>query len=128
MPVIDVGMSYEDAEEMSKYKPAPENDYKLQVRSVGSHKSEKGNTVMEVEMVIIENPEVGSKVVRDNPTVGFRSWTDFCKATGYKWEGRGIVTEELVGLTVGAHVGLRTYKDKNGENQTVNQVVKYFAV
>jgi len=128
MPVIDVGMTYDEAVEASQFKPMPEGDYEFQVRAVESHQSEKGNTVLRMNLVVVNNPDYPNRVVRDNPTIGFRQMDQFCKATGFSWEGRQLVTEDLVGLTGGMHLIVDSYENKAGETVLTNRVQRYFKV
>ena len=116
MPLIDVGIGYEDAEKLAA--PLPAADYQLQVSSWDIEVSkEKGTQQIAWEFDVVNNPNPdfnGRKLWMRTPTEGkgriflFR----LAEACRKPWTGTQIDPDLYVGSTFGATVSEREYQGK----------------
>ena len=141
MPLIEVGVDFNAAEEATKIQPLPEGDYEFQIESAeivqcGENSKTPGRPMVKWTLRTINaddpqhnnrplfyntplpwtNPQTGEF---DDSALGFL--VALTKAVGRPWNGTSLNTDEYIGLTGLMRVGVREY---NGELR--NEVKKLY--
>ena len=111
MPVVDLGVDFDDVKDQDIIEPMPVGTYEFQVESVEeTTASESGRPMLKWVHNIINHPEYNGRKLFNNtvlpwvdPKTGERDINVFglvaqCKTLGVPWQGRALNTEEYVGL------------------------------
>jgi len=127
MPEIDVGMTPEEHEEAAQIEPLPPDTYDVELETVETHTSQKGNLVFDLRWRVINHPEYNNRVLFDHPMWGGRQMQSMIEATGFTWQGRTLNTEDMIGLQCQVVVVVEDYTPEDGKTRKVNRIVDYVA-
>lgn len=132
-PYFEIGLNFADAEKETGRKPIPDSDYSLQVSEssigeTGPSSKTPGSPMLKVVFDITESSEYNGRKLfynvmlptPDNKSSLFRI-VELYKSLGLTWTGTGINTDDLLGRTCKARVGIKEYK-----GELSNEIKKLF--
>lgn len=112
MPVVDLGVDYEDVKNQDIMDPMPIGTYEFQVESVEEKAAATtGRPMLKWTLKVINNEEYRNRKLFNNtvlawidPKTGEQDSNVFglvaqCKAVGVPWTGKNLNTEDYVGRT-----------------------------
>lgn len=119
MPLIDVGATWDQAQEEAEWPVLPTGDYQLQVASWEMETAKSGAPMINWRLEVVNHPEhTGAILFHRTPTSGKgRAFlTRFCQACGVGWEGDHIDPDQYVGRQVLGSISEGTYQGRATNN------------
>jgi len=110
MPVINLGVNYDDVKHLDEFKTVPDGTYSFYIKGVEAKKSSSGRDMLTWQLAV-NHPEDNAEVVvfYNTPlpsidpntgevnTSGLGFLVSLCKSVGKPWDGGNINTDEYVG-------------------------------
>ena len=130
-----MSFQHDCAPESEGFQLLPDGTYEFQITDTEERKTGNGDPMVNCECEVINNPEHNGRRVftnvsflpKDKPGAGMS--THFLKCINQPWEGSIEVNHvNWIGEKFKAQVSTRSYKNKNGEEKTVNDLKKIEAV
>lgn len=121
MGVIDIGLTPDEVKDASEFVVVPAATYTCIIESVEGPLAPSApgkSPLLKFTLAITDSEYAGVKLFYRAPLTkvkgkGANFLQDICDAIGgYNWSGTLFDTDEFVGKTVRAEVGIRTYKEK----------------
>ncbi len=115
MALVDVDMSWEDAEKEAEFKPLPEGDYEAQVASWDLKYSQNNEPMILWSLEIINHSEYNGRILFHNTMTvgkGRNFLTRFAQACGQSWQGKKIDPDLFIGSQLRLSVSEAVYQGK----------------
>jgi len=107
MPVIELGVNFEDVKHLDEFEPVPNGDYQFIVAGVESKNSQAGRPMLKWTLNVTHDGKERKLFyntvlpwVKDDglDTGGLGMLVQITKALGKPWTGQALSTEDYIGL------------------------------
>jgi len=128
MPVVDLGVNYDDIKHMDEFPTVPDGAYDFTVKEVTETQSQGGRPMLKWKISTL-HPDTGQDVNIFHNTVlpwippgetemsvsGCGMLVAIAKAVGLPWTGGSLNTEDYVGRTGNVNLRLKTRQIDSGQ-------------